>query len=369
MMKAARSAFFYLCLWIFATVSGQVEGDQSNEGFSIDRFAPWMSEELFMPPAEPGESVLVMVDFYLVAVTDIDLTSQRFTVITSRVIQWNDQRLAFDPEKVGRGSVEFTNQAALEVLRAMWNPTVSIANRYYDNSPLFADILLTIYHSGLVTYEIEDSVSASYTADLHHFPFDSQTLTLTLSTFGRLQESIDLELLSAIPASDTNKIVPSNYMFTGMTSDKLSRTLMLGSPDYININIKVDRRGRYYVWRHMLPLIVLAMISSTVFWMTGTALHDRLKITAISMLTIVTFMLFLNRELPRVPYLTVMGCFYVSIFLLPLCAAIQSMVVDSALKKGNRERAEMVDRIARIAFAPMLVLFFITIFYLRTFSR
>lgn len=336
---------------------GAPAGDTAGSGGGF----PWPTTDLVsLPPSIGGKPVLVLVDFFVSGVPDILLPEQQFTAIVSEVVQWNDPRLSYDADTVGRHAIEYTGATALEVLRTIWAPSVTVINRYHTGTPLQADVLLTIYASGLVTLETESSVSASYSADLRKFPFDRQTLTLQLSTFGRLLDDIQLDLLSVGVLGDPATLVPSNYRFVEITSDERSdRAGLPGSPIEYSINIVVDRNGRYYVLRHMMPLFVLAAVSAAVFWMTDSKLHDRIKITSISMLTIVTFMLFLNRDLPRVPYPTTLGIFYVAMFCFPMLAAIQSVIVIELIKKGKHRVAERLDRIGRRSFLPLLVSFFL----------
>lgn len=113
----------------------------------------------------------------------------------------------------------------------------------------------------------------------------------------------------------------------------------------IVFEVCVNRLWRYYVFRYFTPILTLVAVGCTVFFMRDTRIHYRLKVLSISVLSLITFMLFINRGLPRVSYLISVGLYILLCSTLPFVAIYQSLAVHLLEKAWREQAAAKLDRL------------------------
>jgi hypothetical protein len=107
----------------------------------------------------------------------------------------------------------------------------------------------------------------------------------------------------------------------------------------------------FYVLRLVdLPLIIIALLSFTVFWMDRSSLGDRLSVSFIGILTAVAYLLVTSDQLPHIAYFTLIHGF-LNLSLLIMCATVvMNLVVGTLGRKGQVELEKRIDRRSRWAF-------------------
>ncbi len=301
---------------------------------------------MFILPPKTDKPTEVISNLYLNEVSEISLANETYTLVLLSELRWRDPRLAFKPEDVGTNYLQFFGDVAHEILNNIWVPPTNWVNTY--RSGISEWEVVTIYSDGLVIYQEYEAVSARYDADLRAFPFDVQTLTLILADISLEPGDFVLQPSDFSVEGRVTKFLPSEYVLKGLhqevTNLKVTSDVAQHSIIY---TITVARKSQGYISYYMAPLAFLVFISWTTFFMMNTPLHDRLKVVAISLLSIVTFMLFVNRFLPHVPYLTSLGFYYALIWILPICAMIEALLVQYAQSKGNLAWAARLEAVSR----------------------
>ena len=75
------------------------------------------------------------------------------------------------------------------------------------------------------------------------------------------------------------------------------------------MSVDVDRDSFYIRRLVTFPLIVIVLLSFSVFWMDRSSLGDRISVSFIGILTAVTYQLLVNDVLPPISYVTLMHGF------------------------------------------------------------
>ena len=99
----------------------------------------------------------------------------------------------------------------------------------------------------------------------------------------------------------------------------------------------------------MLPMVLIVMLSWSVFWMQGERMAVRVRLSATCVLTIVAFQFVVSESLPRVAYLTLLDAITIFSFALITLTALQSMVVTRGLAEHDM-RLHRLDRLCRAVF-------------------
>lgn len=205
----------------------------------------------------------------------------------------------------------------------LWDPFVTTLN---------ANDLTVLYRSYTDSFEPDTNVYLSQRLvgtftnnfDLHRFPFDRQTLVMTLES----NEYSSNYLLFDFMGADQAIIYSENpFTFPLPTGKYLSAEFDPGEWTLTTANVvqqihvfpydkstwaqfrielQVERQARPYVIKIMLVFLLIMVLGATVFAMTVAELRYRLLTLFILLLTAVTFNFTRLQASPRVPYLTIL---------------------------------------------------------------
>jgi hypothetical protein len=116
------------------------------------------------------------------------------------------------------------------------------------------------------------------------------------------------------------------------------------------LSIDVQRQPFYTVRLIVLPLIVIVLLSFSVFWMDRSLLGDRISVSFIGILTAVAYLMVTSDQLPRISYFTLVHGF-LNLSFLTMCATVVINLVVAALdKRGEVDQGDRIDQRSRWAF-------------------
>lgn len=208
----------------------------------------------------------------------------------------------------------------------IWNPQLALVNSKN------AKFLFEAYDNSA---EPETNVQLSYRAvgdfaatfDLHNFPFDQQEIAIKLEPGNGNSDMAQLEFI------DLNQtVVPSEQAYTQfipkgryidsqaiprewtVQATRIVQQLYVYPHDQstrsrFQMEIRLARQAGPYVWKYMMPLILLALLAWIVCLINGQALGFRLWLIAILFGALVAFHTIQWRTLPSVAYLTYLDRF------------------------------------------------------------
>ena len=105
------------------------------------------------------------------------------------------------------------------------------------------------------------------------------------------------------------------------------------------------RRESFFISRLVIaPLILIVLLSFSVFWMDRSGLGDRINVSFIGLLTGVAYQLVMSEILPRISYVTLVHGF-ISLSFFAMCATVVVNLVVGALDRNDK--SELADRIDR----------------------
>ena len=73
-----------------------------------------------------------------------------------------------------------------------------------------------------------------------------------------------------------------------------------------SFEIEVTRHAGFYLWKVILPILIVVIISFSVFWMDVNNLSDRMFVSMTGLLTSVAYQFIISESLPRLSYITLM---------------------------------------------------------------
>src|SRR5207245_4481039 len=126
----------------------------------------------------------------------------------------------------------------------------------------------------------------------------------------------------------------------------------------------VSRIVQFYVWKVILPLVLIVIMSWAVFWIDPVTSNSQISIAVTSMLTLIAYRFAIDNQLPRLPYTTNLDAFILMSTVLVFFSFIE-VLVTTILENQKRNRlAITIDRFCRVIFPVILLLASMGIFVL-----
>ena len=233
----------------------------------------------------------------------------------------------------------------------IWAPSIESANTISHKAIQY---WLTADKDGLVTYvERFDSI-VSNNLDFRRFPFDTQLLRLEFHTFFTSDEDVRFAS-QPLPSTgisrdrDTERSGWASGEVT-YTVDRIKGGLNLPSTNEAVFQISMKRRSGFYIWKIIVPLMMLALVPSVVFWVDAEMFDWLLKIPMTMMLSMVAFEFTIARDLPRIGYVSFLDAIFLASFTLCFLCIFEILGVFLLQKNGKRELAVKLHSVGRWAY-------------------
>ena len=123
-----------------------------------------------------------------------------------------------------------------------------------------------------------------------------------------------------------------------------------------------SRNVAYYIWKVILPLVLIVMMSWVVFWIDPATSNSQISVAVTSMLTLIAYRFAVDSQLPRLPYMTRLDLFFLVSTLLVFFSLIEVLVTTILDNNQQTERAKKIDRYCRVIFPAMFAIASIAIF-------
>lgn len=307
------------------------------------------------PPALP---TIVTVGLFLADIVSLDEVNETFEAEFVIGAQWVDSRLAFDPAAAGTDEKLFQGSFQFDELYEGWWPQLLIVNEVGKSSP--NALRLVVHADGRVHYLEQRNVILETPMQLQRFPFDEQVLEANIIAFGnsndRVVLQVDQHMLGASEehAEKNQKVNIAQWQFENLelSSRPSEFRYETGGSDIseIHLEISMSRKPGNFIWKVILPLVVLVLLMWAVFWLDVDSLSERLNLAFIGVLTIVAYQFLIDGTMPRISYFTFTDAVLLYSFVIMCMAIFESVAVYSMFRAGRKALAERADRIAQWAF-------------------
>lgn len=293
----------------------------------------------------------VEVGLFLIDVARIDERAETYSAEFDVIARWRDPELAFEPgpgEEIPRLLI---GKDAADILEKHWNPQLFADNKVDATSADPSRALL--FPDGTVTLRLRVRRVLRAQLDFHAFPFDTQILPVHIES--RLYDSDEVSLVAEKDFTGFDPVFEiAEWAVTDLTTVNQVRERLQEKQSYDRLSflVKIDRQEGYYIWKIILPIIVIVMLSWIVFWMSEEMLGRRAGVSSTLMLTVIAYQFIVADSLPRFPYQTVLDRF----MLASLLAIAATMIINLTSSRLTQERRTTLDRISRVVF-PVVYFF------------
>ncbi len=309
------------------------------------------------PNADSGPTQ-VSVQIWVVDINSIDSAQQSFTADIAIVLRWKDPRLAH----TGGGVAHYALDQIWDPRVAIVNETNSVSRRLPESPEVDSD--------GTVTYRQRYVGSFTQALHLRSFPFDNQTFRVQLVAvryrpnevqFVPNQEWVHAGLKQAGGISPS--ITLPDWTVEKWDIKPLVYILAPGLElsGYV-FEFTASRNVQHYIFKVILPLILIVIMSWTVFWIDPINASSQISVAVTSMLTLIAYRFAVDSQLPRLPYMTRLDAFILTSTLLVFFSLIEVLVTTILDNNQQTKRAKKIDRYCRVIFPVIFAIASVAIF-------
>jgi len=309
------------------------------------------------PNADSGPTQ-ISVEIWVVDINSIDSAQQSFTADIAIVLRWKDPRLAH----TGGGVAHYP-------LDQIWNPRVAVVNETNSISHRFPDSV-EVDPDGTVTYRQRYVGSFTQALHLKSFPFDKQTFRVQLVAvryrtsevqFVPNKEWVDAGLKQAGGISPS--ITLPDWVLEKWEIKNLVYALAPGLEfSGYAFEFTALRNVQHYILKVILPLVLIVLMSWTVFWIDPVHSNSQISVAVTSMLTLIAYRFAVDSQLPRLPYMTRLDSFIFASTVLVFFSLIEVLITTILENRQQTARAKKIDRYCRIIFPALFAIASVAIF-------
>jgi neurotransmitter-gated ion-channel len=294
------------------------------------RATPPARDPLLAPPTL-HEKMDVSVGLHILNIASIDEVDQTFTIDAYVFERWKDPRLAFTPDSAD-------DQIRRYNYGDFWIPRVEMINAATPRDRY--DTAILVSPDGTVNYSERCKAVLSTKFQLRRFPFDTQTLSIIIHPFVSAASLIkfslndhktwlssELETYSSLAQWRLEAVSPRISSWKFFDGSEVSE---------MRFEILVDRRSNFYVWKVILPLTLMVIISWAAFWIEASDLDNQLQVAVTTILTVIAFAFAISATMPRVPYLTYIDAFFLQCYVFVFLAIVELMTVHITHRSNAR---------------------------------
>lgn len=233
---------------------------------------------------------------------------------------------------------------------------------YRDNSRFEANFLIIPGMEGTWDFITEDYLSILYKSKgeynfktdfrLHSFPFDRQKIKVfayqSRYGLGGYQASVSdwtkRRLISF--ANKENAIQGWNIVNHSANYKVYKDPNNQFYNDGVELVLTIERKSSYYVFKVILPIVLILMVCWSAVWIDPREIESRLTITIVCLLSLIAYNFVIDSDMPKLEYLTIMD--YI-ILISYVYAAIPNFlsIYSFQLIKKNKPLAEKYETIEK----------------------
>jgi hypothetical protein len=297
-----------------------------------------------------AEPVKVAIGMHVVDLRNVDVRSQSFS---ADFYVW----LRFPAEGL--------DEARLNAVMAL-----EPVNGRFESKELIDDKLVGA--EKYVSYRVNGTFF--FVPDLKKYPFDRQTLPITLeSTSLEVDEVVFVDDRASYERSGTPEarwglsptlFVP-DYRFEGVQRRVFegSYPTNFGDPTKLKagtrysrfaLETSFEREYWSYAFKILVPLLIILAMAYLVFFLPADQLDTAASVAMTALLSCMAYNVAVTQNMPEIGYLVLSDKFFIATYVLLLVTLAQVFLVFKLDAAGKQAEAARLDRLARVAF-PLLV--------------
>ena len=301
----------------------------------------WASEGA--PPAKDVAIQVVLIDVLV-----IDSAAQTVLIDFAIRTRWVDHALAAEGEPL-----------RLIHIDEAWNPEFQVIGDMGLRKK--ASDVLEVHPDGAVEYRQRFAGMLTARMDLSDFPLDRHIIEIRVIAVNQEEVAFRAEVESS---GQSEILTAAEWQINQGRLYEDQYHIMDDEFASVVYAFEVERHVGYYVWKVMVPLLLIVFMSWVVFWIDPANFGPQIGAATASMLTLISYRFALDRLVPKISYFTRMDWFITGSTMLVFLALIQAIWTSRIMTQEKQHAASKADRICRWLFPAMFVLVLLRAFVL-----
>ena len=333
------------CTQINETFRKNYQQENPEQNFDFE-------EAVFVNPPNPNGVTEVDIGLYVIDISNVNAVENTYRLEGLIDLSWCDPRFTLNTKE--KHHEIYLEEDAETKLNRIWWPSITFVNEVGEYFRKNEELM--ILANGTVEYREKFSVELKSFFDLTKFPFDAQTLDVKIESFAWNENEVLLKLNPEKTGFNPSLNLPEWEIGDLKTNIEKTQEVRSTVPfDKFLMQIQLVRKPGFYLWKVIIPLIILVIISWSVFWMSEESLADRISFSMTGILTVVAYQFLISENLPNISYLTLMDAILSLSFLAIALTVAENIIVDWLSKENLKFLASKVDRICRVAFPTIYI--------------
>ena len=313
---------------------------------------PSSGDFLLAPPRQTGP-VVVRAHFEFHDILEIDDREEAFEFFGVLTLTWKDPRQSFDPAVAGVDEKDFQGNSQLDEVATGWHPQVVLANE--SGSYETSGVALRVQPDGTSTLIQMITAAAQAELNMRRYPFDKHHLEAIFEVLGFDQE----EVVMVVDSSRADSLLGGDIRTPHWRITRSGKEIRNRPASYAGhrgvasvfiASVDVERKPFFIIRLVVLPLIVIVLLSFSVFWMDRSSLGDRINVSFIGILTGVAYQSVISDSMLHISYFTLIHGFLNLSFFTMCATVVINLVVGAMDQKGKRDFGDRIDHHCRWAF-------------------
>ncbi|KAK9530156.1 hypothetical protein VZT92_011678 [Zoarces viviparus] len=290
------------------------------------------------PVLDYRHPTVVQLDILLYAILAVIEKTQTFIPFLWVTLEWRNERISWDPDQFcGITQVSFPKEM-------LWKPDLFIYEMIQkDDSP--QNPYMYVSYDGMVTSEEQLKVVSTCEMDVHKFPFDTQSCTISIGSAIYCFEEIRL-----LPSSNSSRATKfsrdmiktqGEWEFLHLNVTPYNFTLENRVWETLAYNFTMKRRPLLHVTNFMLPILFFLILDLASFFIADHR-GEKLGFKVTVLLAISVLLLILNDILPSMSNRTpLIATYCIVIFALMLLSLLETILVTYLMEKDSASQEKL----------------------------
>lgn len=105
-------------------------------------------------------------------------------------------------------------------------------------------------------------------------------------------------------------------------------------------NLELKRNSNYYIWKIILPIFVIVLISLGNFWIKSKDIEAKLNLTVGSLLSLIAYNFVFGDDIPKLNYLTVLDYIILTSYFFAFLSTIVTLILSFRFNKQGEANGE-----------------------------
>lgn len=199
--------------------------------------------------------------------------------------------------------------------------------------------------------------------DFRRFPFDKQIFNIQLILANSSMYRMELLSRQNVIVNTNNLNLNGWKVFNDQVYLK-----KVDSPfdelSWMTFSCELRRDPNFHIWKILFPILLIVMMSWSVFWIDPKNIGAQLSVSVTAILTLIAFQFSVAQLIPPLPYLTLLDRFTIGADIFVFLAFIEAVLTSYLQNKGKHHISVRTDHWSKFIF-PLSFLIFLAILLLR----